>query len=295
MKKISQFFLCAVVFAYVSVLCSSSPSDEPAGGCLAACRDALPFVQLGKRQLLSVCEPVLTVEEYMPPLVGSTLTSIYQTAFEDLRDNPEPVDTSTPQEENSPQEEEGHQEEGSSQEEYVQQWEGRPQEKEEEQTKKKQKKQKETKKEKKEEEKEIASTEYVLPARLGLRKSLESHTAITSKNSAQYRLQQKAKTDELGLRKYKKRYMVAVGTYFNAPVGVKIDVYLTSGHKLKCIVGDIKSDADTVGGLTQKNDGSVVEFIVEWRRLDRSCKRLGSMHALDEFGGYVEKIVVYEE
>lgn len=207
---------------------------------MTTCRDTLLFAQLGKRQLLSAYEPALTVETYMPPMVGSALTSIYQTAACEPDGGLVPWEAS-----------------------------GLP--------------------------REEVYTEYVLPAKLGQRKSLESHTAITNKRSAQYRLQQKAKTDALGLRKYKKRYMVAVGTYFNAPVGVKIDVYLSGGSKLKCIVGDIKSDADTIGGLTQKNDGSVVEFIVDWRRLDRKCKRLGSMHALEEFDGYVEKIVVYKE
>lgn len=160
---------------------------------------------------------------------------------------------------------------------------------------KKEKKKKKEKQKKKKKKTKTTAVEYVLPPKLGLRKSLESHTAITDRGSAQYRMQQSAKTDRLGLRIYEKRYMVAIGTYFHAPVGTKIDVCLSCGATLKCVVGDIKSDSDTVGGLTQKDDGSVVEFIVEWRRIDRSCKRLGSMHALEEFGGYVEKIVVYDE
>lgn len=259
MKKISQVLLCVVVFAYISVICNSSQADEVIDRGMTGAGGFHLFVRLGQQQVLNVREPVLSIEENMSPVVGSTLTNIYQTVIEEPGAGLASEHTSALSEQKVDQTE-----------------------------------QKNKNNEKKKKEK-VSYVEYVLPAQLGLRKSLESHTAITSRNSLQYRLQQKATTDELGLRIYKKRYMVAIGTYFNAPVGSKIDVYLTGGGKLKCIVGDIKSDSDTIGGLTQKDDGSVVEFIVEWRRVERSCKRLGSMHALEEFDGYVEKIVVYEE
>lgn len=260
MKKISQILLCAVVFAYISVICNSSHAEETIGRKMTGASGFYMFVKLGQQQAQSAREPVLSIEDNMAPVVGSTLTNIYQTVIEDPDTGSAHANASVLPEPMTGQAE------------------------------KKAEKKKEKKKEKK-----VSYAEYILPARLGLRKSLESHTAITNRSSLQYRLQQKAATDELGLRKYKKRYMVAVGTYFNAPVGAKIDVYLSGGGKLKCIVGDIKSDLDTIGGLTQKDDGSVVEFIVEWRRVERNCKRIGSMHALEEFDGYVEKIIVYEE
>lgn len=351
MKKISQILCCAAVFAYISA--SSGPEDA-ADNTLMPYRKSTAFTELGRHQLLSVREPELTVEESMPPMVGSTLTSIYQTAIDDscpaqppsgrtipsggspvnsgqtsqssgLLDGGSPANPSQSSQNNgaqtdgqvpagsglagsrhADQTENGQtKNSNSNREEKTGIWKKKSlKKKSQNQKSQKKKSQNQTSKNQKSktskkkanaEKTEIPCTEYVLPARLGQRKSLESHTAITSRSSTQYRLQQKASTDTLGLRKYQKRYMVAVGTYFNAPVGSKIDVYLTGGGKLKCIVGDIKSDADTVGGLTQKNDGSVVEFIVDWGRLDRRCKRLGSMHALDEFDGYVEKIVVYNE
>lgn len=256
MKKISQILLCAVVFAYISVICNSSHAEETIGRKMTGASGFYMFVKLGQQQAQSAREPVLSIEDNMAPVVGSTLTNIYQTVIEDPDTGSAHANASVLPEPMTGQTE---------------------------------------KKAEKKKEKKVSYAEYILPARLGLRKSLESHTAITNRSSLQYRLQQKAATDELGLRKYKKRYMVAVGTYFNAPVGAKIDVYLSGGGKLKCIVGDIKSDLDTIGGLTQKDDGSVVEFIVEWRRVERNCKRIGSMHALEEFDGYVEKIIVYEE
>lgn len=256
MRKIKQILLYAVLLACTAFLCSESAADEPLNQIpMADARAFCIVADVGQRQIGDMPEPALSVESSQPPLVGSALADLCHSA------------ASEP---------------------------GGGQAKEQTASSSAEPKAASKKTKKKAKKAAPQGTEYVLPSGLGLRKSLESYTAITDRTSEQYRMQQNATTNALGLRKYQKRYMVAVGTYFHAPVGAKIDVFLTGGSTLKCIVGDIKSDADTVGGLTQRVDGSVVEFIVDWRRIERDCKRLGSMHALDEFDGYVEKIVVYD-
>ena len=124
-------------------------------------------------------------------------------------------------------------------------------------------------------------------------KSYMDYRAITNTHSAQYRLQQHAETDENGLRTYNGRYMVAVGTYYGE-VGDNLTVTLDTGESFDCVIGDIKADSTTdethryhpmAGGK-----GNVIEFIVDTKSLPRDVRWMGTVSALDEFSGNVEKI-----
>lgn len=126
-------------------------------------------------------------------------------------------------------------------------------------------------------------------------KSYMSYRSITDKTSRQYELQQSAITDELGLRTYNGRYCVAVGTYYG-DVYDEIDVVMDSGTILECIISDIKDDKHT-NDKNQKHkvDGSVVEFIVDTKKLDRLVKKMGDISYVDEmFSGEIAHIRKYE-
>lgn len=103
-----------------------------------------------------------------------------------------------------------------------------------------------------------------------------SYTAITSKNSPQFKLQQAAYTDTSGIRMVDDRYMIAVGTYYADFVGQDLNIVMKNGEQIKCIVGDFKADSHTddmhmyhIGGYENgayyAGDGSVIEFIVDSR------------------------------
>ncbi|MBR4315031.1 MAG: hypothetical protein IKP66_09000, partial [Lachnospiraceae bacterium] len=61
------------------------------------------------------------------------------------------------------------------------------------------------------------------------------------------------------------RYCIAVGSFYTTQIGQKIDLVLTNGTVIKCILGDCKSDEHT--DETHRYhaiDGSVAEFIVDY-------------------------------
>ncbi len=96
-------------------------------------------------------------------------------------------------------------------------------------------------------------------------KTWECYTAINNRASRHYKLQTLAVTDEYGFRKVDGRYTVAVGTYFHAPVGTYIDIYLDNGTMIPCVVGDIKSDAhtDEANHAFTVNSKCATEFICD--------------------------------
>lgn len=95
-----------------------------------------------------------------------------------------------------------------------------------------------------------------------------SYEKITLVTSNQYKQQHSDEcyTDKTtGIRCVDDRYCIAVGSYYSASVGDKIDVVFEDGTIIRCIVGDCKSDVHTdENHQFQKYDGSVVEFIVDY-------------------------------
>lgn len=127
-------------------------------------------------------------------------------------------------------------------------------------------------------------------------KAYMDYRTITSVNSTQYKIQQKCITDSNGVRCCNGRYTVAIGTGFKASAGTYIDVKLSSGKVLKCIVGDIKQDIHTDSTNMQvSGNGNVVEFIVDSNILPKTVKNQGTLSALDEFSGYVDTITTYSK
>ncbi|MGN0582845.1 MAG: hypothetical protein ACI4KB_09095 [Oscillospiraceae bacterium] len=108
-------------------------------------------------------------------------------------------------------------------------------------------------------------TEYSLPDNPNYHgfKSYEPYDLITAE-SIQLDLQREAVTDVNGFRLIDNRYLIAVGTFCNAPCGTCIDLILENGILIPCIVGDIKSDAHTDETHTYTiNTMCASEFIVD--------------------------------
>ena len=88
---------------------------------------------------------------------------------------------------------------------------------------------------------DIEFTEYPLPDNPDYRgfKSYEPYDLITAQ-SVQLCLQYQAVTDSNGFRLLDGRYLVAVGTFCNAPCGTYIDLILENGVLIPCIALIVK-------------------------------------------------------
>lgn len=121
-------------------------------------------------------------------------------------------------------------------------------------------------------------------------KSYMDYRTITSVTSKQYKLQSMCETDENGLRTYNGYYTVAVGSGFGVTVGEYIDVQLSTGNVLHCIVGDMKQDAHTDAANIQAHNGNIVEFIVDIWKLDSTARQSGNISDIEGFDGYVASV-----
>lgn len=109
------------------------------------------------------------------------------------------------------------------------------------------------------------------------RKSYMDWTAITTKSSPQYKLQQKATTASNGVRMVNGRYCIAVGSYFTTDIGRVVDVLLENGTVIPCVLGDAKAQKDTNSTHAIGNDGSVGEFIVSTSHLNHKTRQMGDV------------------
>lgn len=125
-------------------------------------------------------------------------------------------------------------------------------------------------------------------------KAYENYSAINNRYTNHYKLEQVAHTDEYGFRIYDDRYLIAIGTYFNAPVGTYVDVELENGVVIPCIVGDIKADADTEeNNVYSLSCGCATEFIVDGFVID-TYTRGDVSSVFEEWSSPVVDIIVYD-
>jgi len=125
-------------------------------------------------------------------------------------------------------------------------------------------------------------------------KAYENYSAITNTLTPHYALEQVAHTDDHGFRIYDNRYLIAIGTYFKAPVGTYIDVELQNGVVIPCIVGDIKADVDTEeNNVYSLSCGCATEFIVDGWKIDPyTTGDVSSVY--EEWNSPVIHIIVYD-
>lgn len=137
---------------------------------------------------------------------------------------------------------------------------------------------------------------FSVPGNSGF-KSYMPYTAITLKNSPQYKLQhQYAYTGNYGIRQVNGRYCIALGTYYSKQIGTEIDLILKNGVVIPCILSDLKADRDTdSGNKVTLHNGCVAEFIVDRSSLYRMAKRMGDIsYCSNDWNSPVEKIRVYD-
>lgn len=131
------------------------------------------------------------------------------------------------------------------------------------------------------------------------------YTAITAKNSPQYRLQKIAKTDSNGLRyvydpEGVKRYCVALPVYWAggtyADIGRCFDVVMANGAVLHCCLGDIKKQEHSQDGAGRFGSrGELLEFQVDQKELPEIVRNAGDISKLGgDFEGEAKEIRVFD-
>ncbi len=96
-----------------------------------------------------------------------------------------------------------------------------------------------------------------------------AYTKVTTVTSDQYQFlynDDLCYSDPLtGIRMSQGRYCIAVGSFYTTKIGQKIDLVLTNGEVIKCILGDCKADVHTdPTNRFHAVDGSVAEFVVDY-------------------------------
>lgn len=134
----------------------------------------------------------------------------------------------------------------------------------------------------------VSSTSWVVGG--GEFKCYEDYRCITDTSSPQYALQQKAWTDDYGLRRYESYYCVALGSAYGSEIGTKYLITLSSGAEIVAILADQKAGRDTVQGHTRDRSGAVIEFVVDTSMLPHEVRQSGSVSSIPGFDGDVKEI-----
>lgn len=121
------------------------------------------------------------------------------------------------------------------------------------------------------------------------RKSYMDWRCITSVSSPQYKLQRKASTASNGIRTVNGRYCVALGSYYTSKIGKYVDLVLSNGKVIKCVIGDQKADRDTNSQNAIGHDGSAAEFIVTTSALSHKTRQMGDVGYAHR--GWTSKVV----
>lgn len=141
----------------------------------------------------------------------------------------------------------------------------------------------------------IQYEEYAVPQYSGF-KSFMSYKTFR-KNSIQYKLQQQAVTDEDGFRKIDGYYIIAIGSFFNATLGQRVNLTLENGESIKCIVGDKKADKDTDARNIFSRNNCMSEFVVDIEELEGIIRSRGdvSFHPDKKWNSPVTKVILLDE
>lgn len=114
-----------------------------------------------------------------------------------------------------------------------------------------------------------------------------------------YRLQQRAWTDEQGLRRFNDDYIVALGSFYSVNIGDRFEVTLDTGRTFTVILGDGKADIDCDSrnmytpclDYDGEESANMLEFIIDDDVLDKEIYDYGSLDRLEGFEGDVVKMV----
>jgi len=127
------------------------------------------------------------------------------------------------------------------------------------------------------------------------KKTYMDYRKITDTSSEQYKLQQNKDcyTTDTGFRKVNEYYCIAVGTHYSNNIGDKLIIHMENGESFKAIVADIKDDKHTDETNRQhRKDGSVIEFVVDTRKLPELVRKMGDISYMNEtFKGEIKAII----
>lgn len=130
-------------------------------------------------------------------------------------------------------------------------------------------------------------------------KAYMDYSCITDDTTMQWELQQKAYTNEYGLRKIGTDYCVAVGSYYSETVGERFKITLENDNEFTVIISDLKKDEHTDSSnryspVYDENgefySANVLEFIVDTDQLHSMVTTLGTVSYYDEFEGNIVSI-----
>lgn len=115
-------------------------------------------------------------------------------------------------------------------------------------------------------------------------KSFMPYDAITDTSSIQYQIQNSfAYTGNYGIRQIEGRYCVALGSAIECSIGTYIDLILSNGISIPCVLSDQKSDEHTQSDrLTTAVNGCVSEFLIDNASLDNKIKYSGDVSFANE-------------
>lgn len=130
-------------------------------------------------------------------------------------------------------------------------------------------------------------------------KAYMDYNRITDDTTMQWELQQKAYTNEYGLRKIGTDYCVAVGSYYSETVGERFKIILDNDNEFTVIISDLKKDehTDSTNRYSPVYDengefysANVLEFVVDTKQLHSMVITLGTVSYYDEFEGNIVSI-----
>ncbi len=118
----------------------------------------------------------------------------------------------------------------------------------------------------------------------------EPYTAITAKNTPNYKITRAATYDRYGLLIYDNCYLVALGSGWG-DVGDKFIITLSNGNSFIAMIADEKANKDTdVTNRYCKSNGSILEFVINPYVLDKRIKKSGTVSSIPEFNGQIISI-----
>ncbi len=147
---------------------------------------------------------------------------------------------------------------------------------------------------------EIPYTSYEAPYSSGMKSYMPfsvGDRSIFSKSSNQYKLQELCYTGNYGIRQYKERYCVAIGSHFNTSIGQYFDLILENGVVIPCVMADQKADCHTdSNNIITISNGCMTEFVVDTNELYNDAKIMGDIsYCTDEWKSRVVEIRVYDK
>lgn len=110
--------------------------------------------------------------------------------------------------------------------------------------------------------------------------------AYTARSSQQYKLQQQAYTNDIGIRVIKdadgiERMCIALGTAWAGgrpnDIGRCVDVYMKNGNVLYCVLADVKKVEDAINNRYGRINNDLLEFIVETGKLPQKVRTCGNV------------------